>query len=119
MGNIDFIGDVVIKGMVNDGFKVKSGKSITVMGNVYAATLEARQNIIIKQGAINSQLEAGGDVRVGFAKMRISKRKKRYVSPLQAVVFSAAVIYRLWEAALSSLGNIHGIKRRYRKLHRK
>lgn len=66
VGNIDFIGDVVIKGMVNDGFKVKSGKSITVMGNVYAATLEARQNIIIKQGAINSQLEAGGDIRVGF-----------------------------------------------------
>jgi uncharacterized protein (DUF342 family) len=39
VGNIDFIGDVVIKGMVNDGFKVRSGKSITVMGNVYAAIL--------------------------------------------------------------------------------
>jgi len=38
VGNIDFLGDVVIKGEVMEGFTVTAGKDITIGGNVYAGT---------------------------------------------------------------------------------
>lgn len=49
-GNIDFVGDVVIKGSVTSGFKVKAGGNIEVYGVVESATLESGGNIIVRQG---------------------------------------------------------------------
>jgi uncharacterized protein (DUF342 family) len=65
-GNIDFIGDVVIKGNVLEGFTVKSKKNITISGTANNAILEADGNIDIKIGCVNTTLKAKGDIKTGF-----------------------------------------------------
>lgn len=65
-GNIDFIGEVVVRGDVKEGFKVTSGKSILVQGGAFGATLEAVQKITVKKGAIGSRIVSGGSVEIDF-----------------------------------------------------
>ncbi|MCL1865796.1 MAG: FapA family protein [Oscillospiraceae bacterium] len=66
-GNVDFIGDVLVKGNVLEGFTVKSKKSITVNGTANNAILEADGNIEIKLGCVNSTLTTkNGGIKVGF-----------------------------------------------------
>jgi hypothetical protein len=65
-GNIDFIGDVIIKGNVFEGFSVKSKKSIVINGTANNALLEADGNIDIKIGCVNTELKAKGDIKSGF-----------------------------------------------------
>ena len=66
VGNIDFIGDVIIKGHVNEGFTVKSAGNITISGNVTGAVLEAQGNINAKLGFVSSKVTAHGDISVNF-----------------------------------------------------
>ncbi|HAK44866.1 MAG TPA: polymerase [Spirochaeta sp.] len=61
-GNIIFLGSVMIKGSVEDGFKVKASGNIEVMGNVGKAELDAEGDVIVHQG-INGKTE--GKVRAG------------------------------------------------------
>lgn len=66
-GNIDFIGEVVIKGNVLEGFSVKSGKNITIFGSVTNSTIEAQDNILIKLGSMNSEIRSEkGSVKIDF-----------------------------------------------------
>ncbi|MBP5604984.1 MAG: DUF342 domain-containing protein [Ruminiclostridium sp.] len=66
VGNIDFIGDIIIKGNVNEGFVVRSGGNVTIAGSVTNATIEAEGNISGKLGFLNSKIRAGGDITVNF-----------------------------------------------------
>ncbi|MDE6599633.1 MAG: FapA family protein, partial [Oscillospiraceae bacterium] len=66
VGNINFVGDVVIKGEVMEGFKISSNANIIVAGNVNGASLEADGDIIIKKGCINSKVVAHGSVTINF-----------------------------------------------------
>lgn len=66
VGNIDFVGDVMIKGGIFEGYRVK-GKRVTVKENVTNATIEASQAIDIKSGAVYSQLKCDGDIVMSFA----------------------------------------------------
>jgi len=64
-GNIDFNGDVNIKGSVVSGFKVKAEGNITIDGMVNQdVTLISKGNVTIKQGVIgrenNTRIKAGG-----------------------------------------------------------
>lgn len=52
VGNIDFVGTVVIRGNVPDGFKIKAMGDIHIYGNVEGAELEADGNIIVQHGVI-------------------------------------------------------------------
>jgi uncharacterized protein (DUF342 family) len=61
-GNVDFNGNVVIKGNVEDGFSVKAVGNIEIMGTVAKANLEALGDIIIYQG-INGK--GGGYIHAG------------------------------------------------------
>ncbi len=65
-GNIDFIGNVIIKGNVYDGFSVISKKNITINGTVTNATVKADGDVSIKLGSINSHIECHGNVKMGF-----------------------------------------------------
>lgn len=65
-GNIDFIGDVQIRGNVLEGFSVKSKKSVVINGTVNNAEIEAGGNIDIKIGCVNSTLKSKGNIKVGF-----------------------------------------------------
>lgn len=61
-GNVIFLGTVLVKGSVTDGFKVKASGNIEVMGNVGKAELDAEGEIIIHQG-VNGK--SAGMIRAG------------------------------------------------------
>ncbi|MDR1908835.1 MAG: FapA family protein [Spirochaetaceae bacterium] len=61
-GNIDFLGNVIINGNVEDGFSVKSAGNIEVNGMVERAQLEAEGDIIIHQGVTG---KGSGAIRAG------------------------------------------------------
>lgn len=66
-GNINFLGNVDIKGNVDEGFTVVSEKDITVSGMINGATLKATGNIIVKNGVVNSTIiSTEGNVTIGF-----------------------------------------------------
>jgi uncharacterized protein (DUF342 family) len=61
-GNIDFVGNVVISGNVEDGFLVKAAGNIEVNGMVERGTLEAEGDILIHQGITG---KGSGTIRAG------------------------------------------------------
>ena len=66
VGNINFVGDVIVKGEVMEGFRISSKGNIVVSGNVNGATLECDGDIVIKKGCINSKIVAHGSVTINF-----------------------------------------------------
>lgn len=68
-GNIDFPGDVVIKGELRDGFVVKAGKSILCMGAIGAARIECKGDLVTKSGVLGKDkavLYVGGAMEAKF-----------------------------------------------------
>lgn len=68
-GNIDFIGNVVIRGNVTTGFKVNAGGDIDIQGSVEGADVSAQGSINVK-GGINGKMKgkviAGVDIVARF-----------------------------------------------------
>ncbi|NEP76835.1 MAG: DUF342 domain-containing protein [Okeania sp. SIO3B3] len=67
-GNIIFLGSVVVKGSILDGFSVKAAGNVEVRGNIGKAEVEADNEVIIGQGILGKE---GGIVKAGtniFAK---------------------------------------------------
>ncbi|CAM3738154.1 DUF342 domain-containing protein [Mesobacillus thioparans] len=68
-GNLDFVGNIVIKGNVPSGYELKAGGDIIVDGLVEAANLQAGGNIVIKggvAGALKGKVTADGSVFANF-----------------------------------------------------
>ncbi len=68
-GNIDFIGNVIIKGNVQEGFSVKADGDIEIMGNVGGAFLEAGGKAIVHKGFQGKQkgyIKAASDIHTSF-----------------------------------------------------
>lgn len=64
-GNIRFLGTVIVKGSVDDGFSVNAAGDIEVMGNVGKGNLEAEGDIIVHQGIAGKGeaiITAGGSI---------------------------------------------------------
>ena len=61
-GNVIFLGTVLVKGSVDDGFKVKASGNIEVMGNVGKAELDAEGDIIVHQGITG---KGAGNIQAG------------------------------------------------------
>lgn len=64
-GNILFLGAVIVKGNVDDGFSVKAAGNIEVMGSVGKCTLDAEGDIIVHQGIAGKgqgTIKSGGNV---------------------------------------------------------
>lgn len=75
-GNIDFVGNIIIRGNVPSGYELKAGGDIWVYGLVEAATLNAEGNIIIQggvAGAMKGSITAGGNVQVNYLNQAIVK----------------------------------------------
>ncbi|AFH64209.1 DUF342 domain-containing protein [Paenibacillus caseinilyticus] len=69
VGNIDFVGTVVIRGNVLPGFRVKAAGDIRITGSVEAADLEADGSIEINAGILGHNkglIRAGGRVKSSF-----------------------------------------------------
>lgn len=68
-GNILFLGTVVIRGNIEDGFTVKAAGNIEVHGNVGKAILDAEGDIIVHQGILakgEGKVKAGRNVYAKF-----------------------------------------------------
>lgn len=69
IGNIDFIGSVVVNGSIHSGFTIKAGGSVEVRGPVDDAVIIAGGDIILSygiQGTEKSKLVAKGNVVAKF-----------------------------------------------------
>jgi uncharacterized protein (DUF342 family) len=69
IGNIDFVGNVVIRGSVPNGFKVKAKGDIRITGGVEGAELEADGSIHIQSGITaqhKGHIVAGKDITTSF-----------------------------------------------------
>ncbi|WNR46670.1 FapA family protein [Paenibacillus roseipurpureus] len=69
VGNIDFIGTVVIRGNVLPGFKIRAAGDIRVTGGVEAAELEAEGSIDISAGIVGQNkafIKAGKNIKSSF-----------------------------------------------------
>lgn len=69
VGNIDFVGTVVIRGNVLNGFRVRASGDIRVVGGVEGAELESDGSIEITSGIMASSkghVKAGQNVRCSF-----------------------------------------------------
>ncbi len=72
VGNIDFYGDVIVRGNVPDGFHIKSATSVVIEGTVGSSTIEAGDRLTIKggvNGGHKGRLVAGGDLQVHYLHM--------------------------------------------------
>ncbi len=68
-GNIDFRGDVVIHGQVENGVSIKATGSITIDGVVEACELEAGTDIILRSGMLGgnkASVKARGNITAKF-----------------------------------------------------
>lgn len=68
-GNINFAGDVLIKGDVREGFSVKAEGTITIMGTAEGADIVSASNVIIKHGMTGGGkgvIRASGNVKCIF-----------------------------------------------------
>ena len=69
VGNIEFVGTVVIRGNVLSGFKVKADGDIRVLGGVESAELEARGSVHVSAGILGQNkgvVRAGVNVKCSF-----------------------------------------------------
>jgi len=68
-GNILFLGTVIVKGNVEDGFSIKAARDIEIKGSVGKCLLDAEGDVSIKQGVMGKQggsIKAGGSVASKF-----------------------------------------------------
>lgn len=68
-GNIDFAGDVLIKGDIRDGFSVHAGGSLQILGTAEGAQLSADGDLTIRSGMIGGQrgkITCGGTLRCKY-----------------------------------------------------
>jgi uncharacterized protein (DUF342 family) len=69
VGNVDFPGDVVIKGELRDGFVVKAGKSVLCQGSIGAARIECKGDLVTQAGILGKEkavLQVGGAAEAKF-----------------------------------------------------
>ena len=69
IGNIDFVGSVVVHGSIHSGFSIKAGGTVEVKGPVDDAVIIAGEDIILSygiQGTEKSKLVAKGNVIAKF-----------------------------------------------------
>jgi uncharacterized protein (DUF342 family) len=68
-GRIDFRGDVVIHGEVENGSYIYAGGSVTIDGNVQGITIVAGKDVILRkglQGGERTSIKAGGNIFAQF-----------------------------------------------------
>lgn len=69
VGNIDFVGTVVVRGSVPTGFRIKASGDIRILGSVEGAELEAGGSVEIKSGIVaqdKGHVIAGQNVITSF-----------------------------------------------------
>ncbi len=68
-GNITFVGDVIVKGDVLSGFRIKANGNVQVEGVIEDAVIESRGSVLVRKGFIGhggGRIMAKGDVSLTF-----------------------------------------------------
>ncbi len=68
-GNIDFVGNVLIKGNILEGFIIKASGNVEVRGHVFTSDIDAGGDVIIQKGFVGKNkchIKAKGNVNVKF-----------------------------------------------------
>jgi len=86
-GNIDFVGDIIIKGNVTEGMKVKAGNSVVVYGSVTSGEITAGGDVTVHKNIISSKIRAGCNDFVRYNIIELFDKIEKKLSGL----FSAAV----------------------------
>ncbi|QEP42137.1 DUF342 domain-containing protein [Ectothiorhodospiraceae bacterium BW-2] len=63
-GHVEFEGDIEVKGVIHDGFKVKGNRLITK--EINAADIEISGDILVQGGIIGGKIRCGGHLRAHF-----------------------------------------------------
>lgn len=69
VGNVTFLGTVVVKGNVEENLEIKAAGNVEVLGTVNMAKIEAEGSVIVRQGIIGKGegvIKAGQDVMAKF-----------------------------------------------------
>ncbi len=111
-GNITFVGDVIIKGGVLEGFVVKADANVTVFGPVSGCVIEAGGSVTLKKGMHGQDkgvivagedviakflehctIKAGGNVRAtdGIIACNVNSKKSVYVEGKKAIIIGGRV----------------------------
>ncbi|MEW5947629.1 MAG: FapA family protein [bacterium] len=111
-GNIKFVGDVIVRGGVLEGFTIKADANITIMGPVAGAHLEAGGSVFLNKGMHGQDkgsimagedvvakflehvtVKAGGDVRAmdGIILSRVTAKKNCIAEGKKGVVIGGRV----------------------------
>ncbi len=86
-GNIKFNGDIVVQGMVRDGFTVEATGNVQIYGTVEGATVKAGGNVTLLggvQGQGKAKIEAGENFSARFA-------DKAYIKAQNITISEAAM----------------------------
>ncbi len=78
-GNIEFVGNVIIRGNVTEGFKITADGNVEIKGNVSVADIKAGGDVLIHHGFVGknkSKIISKGDVRVKFVENGYIKSEK-------------------------------------------
>jgi hypothetical protein len=108
-GNIEFVGNVLVKGIVNPGFSITAGGDITCTDTVEGAHLRAGGSIYLKRGIKGqgkSVLEAGQDIYAHFIE-QCTATAGRAIIVDEALIHSHASAVESVEA-VGSKGTIFG-----------
>lgn len=68
-GNITFLGNIIVRGSVEDGFSIKSSGSIEIFGHVGKCSIDSRADLIVHQGISGREdvvIKSGGTVYSKF-----------------------------------------------------
>ncbi len=114
-GNIDFDGDVQIKGNVVSGISITASGNVLIDGHVGGASIKAGKDIILSEGVQAKgcgRIEAQGNISAKFfenAKVRAKGEiKASYI--LNSDVYSESKITVEGRKATILGGNVHGVK---------
>ncbi|MGN0682751.1 MAG: DUF342 domain-containing protein [Oscillospiraceae bacterium] len=66
VGNINFLGNVHIKGNIMEGFTINAGKDVKIDGSVFGGEIVAGGNVTIVGGCINGKVTCDGNADIGF-----------------------------------------------------
>ena len=66
VGNINFFGDIHIKGNVMEGFAINAGRNVIIDGSTFNAEITAGGKVTIVGGCIGSKVTCDGDADIGF-----------------------------------------------------
>jgi hypothetical protein len=75
VGNIDFPGDVIVRGDVRPGFSIRAGGAVVVRGFVEGATITSKHDLAVSGvvGEQPSRFDVGGDLAAGYLHTTIAE----------------------------------------------